>query len=111
MVSVAVGLAGSGCVRWHWLPAGRQSLVRRTAARARMCCSLIARRARDWYLGMAMPTLPLQVVILSRVPIAYRLPGIGTIVVILYSAAVLFVWLTYAKHAEYWLPYQVYPIA
>ena len=60
---------------------------------------------------LALYILPLQVVILSRVPIAYRLPGIGTIVVILYSAAVLFVWLTYAKHAEYWLPYQVFPFS
>jgi hypothetical protein len=58
---------------------------------------------------LALYILPLQVVILSRVPAAYRLPGLATIAVILYSAAILFVWLTFAKHAEYWLPYQLYP--
>jgi hypothetical protein len=31
--------------------------------------------------------------------------------VIAYSALVLFVWLNFAKHADYWLPYQFYPFA
>jgi hypothetical protein len=58
---------------------------------------------------LALYVLPLQVVVLSGAPRAYRLPGFGTVLVVLYSAAILFVWLTFAKHAEYWLPYQVYP--
>jgi hypothetical protein len=29
--------------------------------------------------------------------------------VILYSFAVLFVWLNYAVHSSSWLPYQLYP--
>jgi len=60
---------------------------------------------------LALYVLPLQVVILSRVPAAYRLPGFGTILVVAYSALILFVWLTFAKHAGYWLPYQIYPLA
>jgi hypothetical protein len=60
---------------------------------------------------VALYILPLQIVVLSRVPTAYRLPGFGTTLVVLYSAAILFVWLTFAKHAEYWLPYQIYPVA
>ena len=60
---------------------------------------------------LALYVLPLQLVILSRVPTAYKLPGVGTLLVIAYSAAILFGWLTFAKHAEYWLPYQLYPIA
>jgi hypothetical protein len=60
---------------------------------------------------LALYILPLQVVVLSRVPAAYRLPGFGTILVVAYSAIILFVWLTVAKHAEYWLPYQLFPLA
>ena len=58
---------------------------------------------------LALYILPLQVVILSRLPNAYRIPGVGTLLVVLYSAAILLVWLMYAKHAQYWLPYQLYP--
>lgn len=58
---------------------------------------------------LALYILPLQLVILSRLPRAYRAPGVGTIVVTLYSALILFVWLTFANHAEYWLPYQIWP--
>jgi hypothetical protein len=59
---------------------------------------------------LALYVLPLQLVILSRVPMAYRLPGFGTFLVIAYSALILFGWLSFAKHADYWLPYQLYPI-
>ena len=33
------------------------------------------------------------------------------VAVMLYSAAVLFVWLGFATHAQYWLPYRFYPLA
>ena len=59
---------------------------------------------------LALYILPLQVVILSRLPSAYKVPGTGTFLVTIYSAAILFGWLTFARHAEYWLPYQLYPI-
>jgi hypothetical protein len=29
--------------------------------------------------------------------------------VVAYSAAVLFTWLTFAVHAQYWVPYRFYP--
>ena len=59
---------------------------------------------------LALYILPLQIVILSRVPIAYRLRGAGSFLVIIYSALILFTWLTFAKHSSYWVPYQVYPL-
>jgi hypothetical protein len=59
---------------------------------------------------LALYILPLQVVVLSRFPFAYKVPGTGTFLVTIYSAAILFGWLTFAKHAEYWLPYQLYPL-
>ena len=59
---------------------------------------------------LALYITPLQVAILSRLPVAFRSPGPGKLMVILYSFAVLFVWLNFAAHAEYWLPYQFYPL-
>ncbi|HET7708172.1 MAG TPA: EpsG family protein [Sphingomicrobium sp.] len=58
---------------------------------------------------LALYILPLQLVILSRLPLAYRIPGVGTFLVTVYSALILFVWLNFAKHAGYWLPYQIWP--
>lgn len=58
--------------------------------------------------------IPLQLMVLSRlpdtfgdsVPAARRL----SLLVLMYSALVLFVWLNYASHAHYWLPYRLYPL-
>lgn len=57
--------------------------------------------------------IPLQLMVLSRVPdtfgktteAARNLSGL----VVIYSAVTLFVWLNYASHALYWLPYRMYP--
>lgn len=59
---------------------------------------------------LALYVLPLQVVILSRLPGTFGSPGIGRLTIVLYSAAVLFVWLNFAVHADAWIPYQVYPL-
>ena len=59
---------------------------------------------------IALYLLPLQVVVFSRLPRAYRLHGLGRLLVILYSAAILFGWLTFATHARYWIPYQITPL-
>ncbi len=62
---------------------------------------------------VALYWIPLQLFVLSRLPNALGKPdGLnGTLVrwVVAYSAAVLFVWLFFATHAVYWLPYQFYP--
>ena len=57
--------------------------------------------------------IPLQLLVLSRIPDSFavyeasarRLSGL----VVLYSAAVMFVWLNFASHAGYWLPYRFHP--
>lgn len=58
---------------------------------------------------LALYIMPLQMAVLSRVPnvVGSRL---GTILVVLYSLAVQFVWLNFATHAKYWVPYKVYPL-
>lgn len=58
---------------------------------------------------IALYVMPLQLAVLSRVPgtIMNQLPGKLTIIA--YSFAVQFVWLNYAVHAQYWLPYRFFP--
>ncbi len=59
---------------------------------------------------VALYLIPIQIFVLSRLPSAmqsrYRAGQIVRIGVLGYSALVLFVWLNYAAHAKYWLPYQ-----
>ena len=59
---------------------------------------------------IALYVAPLQVVILSRLPYVFTSGLLGKLAVIGYSFMVLYVWLNYAVHAEYWIPYQVYPL-
>ena len=62
---------------------------------------------------VALYLIPIQIFVFSRIP---RLAGsnirVRTLLVlgvIAYYAAVLFVWLNFATHAQYWLPYQFKP--
>ena len=55
--------------------------------------------------------IPLQIFVLSRLPYSTsdQDPGIGMkMLVIVYTGAVLFVWLNYAVNAGSWLPYRNY---
>jgi hypothetical protein len=60
---------------------------------------------------LALYVIPLQIAILSRLPRAFDSPTRLRAAVIGYSALVLFVWLNFAAHAKYWVPYQLYPLA
>jgi hypothetical protein len=57
---------------------------------------------------MALYTFPLQLAVLSRVPLAFPQQGSRALVVG-YSLAVQLVWLNFASHAGYWVPYHFYP--
>lgn len=59
---------------------------------------------------LSLYLMPLQVVVLSRVPFVYASRRLGTAIVALYCFAVQFVWLNFAAHAQYWIPYQFYPL-
>lgn len=58
--------------------------------------------------------LPLQLVVFSRLPNVLGKQnggrGIWIALVLGYYFAVQFVWLNYATHAQYWLPYRFYPL-
>ena len=57
---------------------------------------------------LALYALPLQIVVLARVPSALVSEGFGRALLIFYAAAVLFVWLTYGSHSDLWIPYRNY---
>jgi len=50
--------------------------------------------------------IPLQLAVLPRLAYLFKGRKLGRILIILYAALVLFVWLNFAVHAQYWLPYQ-----
>ena len=57
---------------------------------------------------MALYFIPLQIAVFSRLPyLAIRniSPGTVELGILAYYAAVLFVWLNFAAHARYWVPY------
>jgi hypothetical protein len=64
---------------------------------------------------MALYLVPVQIFVLSRLPLAlercYGAGQLAQIGVVTYSALVLFVWLNFAAHSRYWLPYQMVPFA
>jgi hypothetical protein len=58
---------------------------------------------------LALYTIPLQLVVLSRPRSVFISEGFGTVLIIAYAAIVQFTWLHYAHHARYWVPYQFWP--
>lgn len=59
---------------------------------------------------LALYIFPLQLAVLSRVPLALGSEGLGRLLVIAYAFLVQFVWLNFAAHAEYWIPYRLFPM-
>ena len=59
---------------------------------------------------LSLYLMPLQIVVLSRLPIVYTKPIFGTLLIASYCFAVQFVWLNFATHAKYWVPYKFYPL-
>lgn len=61
---------------------------------------------------LSLYLIPLQLVVLSRVPGAFgrsqRTQRFFAMAVLLYSGLALFVWLNFASNADAWLPYQFY---
>jgi hypothetical protein len=59
--------------------------------------------------------LPLQVWVWSKVPTSFgagrRTDLVLTTLVIAYSTAILWLWLAFANHSKYWVPYQIYPFS
>jgi hypothetical protein len=59
---------------------------------------------------IALYILPIQIAVLSRVPRGLMNEWSGKVAVIGYSLAVQFVWLNFAAHADFWVPYRFFPL-
>lgn len=63
---------------------------------------------------VALYMLPLQLVVFSHFPDVFGRRGkrndLQVAAVVGYYAAVQFVWLNFASHSQYWLPYRFYPL-
>lgn len=97
------GLLPAQRMFWTWMSLGALAFVGLLVASP--SSTAVDRVALYW--------IPLQLFVLSRLPNALgQRHGRNTgwvRAVVGYSAAVLFVWLFFADHSQYWLPYQFYP--
>lgn len=59
---------------------------------------------------LSLYLIPLQLAVLPRLTYLFHGRNLGRCLIILYAVMVLYVWLNFAVHAEYWLPYRIYPI-
>lgn len=64
---------------------------------------------------MALYMLPLQVVIFSHLPSVLggrkgRSSAFVSAAIVLYYSLVMFIWMNFANHSGYWLPYRFYPL-
>jgi hypothetical protein len=59
---------------------------------------------------LALYVIPLQIAVFPQLVRLFRRPEMGAVLVVAYSFAVLFTWLNFAEHAQYWLPYRVFPL-
>ena len=63
---------------------------------------------------LALYLIPLQLVLLGRLPYifsdSHRGGRVVVLAIILYSASIQYVWLNYATHARLWVPFKVYPV-
>lgn len=55
---------------------------------------------------LSLYLIPIQLAVLPRLALLFKERNFGRFMVILYAALVLFVWLNFAVHAKFWLPYQ-----
>ena len=82
---------------WFWVAAGSIIAVALVG---------VASTAVD---RIALYFIPIQMVVMARLPylLRQRIPASTVITGIVFGyALVLFVWLNYASHAGYWLPYR-----
>jgi hypothetical protein len=61
---------------------------------------------------MSLYFIPIQLFVFSRLPLLSRSLDTQAMItggIAVYYGAVMFVWLVYATHARYWVPYQMFP--
>jgi hypothetical protein len=58
---------------------------------------------------LALYLIPLQIAVLPRVAYLFKGEQVGRVLIVLYALTVMFIWLNFAAHARYWVPYNFYP--
>lgn len=58
---------------------------------------------------LSLYLIPLQLAVLPRLALLLKQRNFGRFLVICYAGLVMFVWLNFAVHAKFWLPYQIQP--
>lgn len=58
---------------------------------------------------MSLYIMPLQLAVISQMPNLTHDRRFGLILAIAYGAAVQFVWLNFAQHASFWVPFRFFP--
>jgi hypothetical protein len=58
---------------------------------------------------MSIYVMPLEIAVLARLPIAFRTRLPAAVSIVAFSFAVQFVWLNFAQHSKYWVPYRLFP--
>lgn len=58
---------------------------------------------------LALFFIPIQLAVLCRIPRLFENERLGSMLVIVYSALVQWVWFTYGVFASFWLPFQWWP--
>ena len=58
---------------------------------------------------LSLYLIPLQLAVLPRLAFLVKQRNFGRFLVGCYAALVMFVWLNFAVHAKFWLPYRIQP--
>lgn len=99
--------------RKHLVPDRQERLLWLWMAAFAFACLPLVPLASTAVDRVALYLIPIQLFVFARIPRLATTTQVRTPVVLAvvgYYAAVLFVWLNYATHAEYWLPYQFMPL-
>lgn len=88
---------------WYWMSLSALGLV----------AALVVSPSSTAVDRVALYWIPLQLFVWSHLPVALGQDGKASKqwvqYIVIYSGAVLLVWLLFATHAKYWLPYKFYP--
>ena len=114
IIRVVMNLVPAACYllfrrRMHFRPVDMKLWLYFSLAALAMPVLLLALPSSTVVDRLSLYLIPLQIAVLPRLRYVFKGPVFGKLLIVGYSALVLFTWLNFATHAEYWLPYQFYP--
>ena len=59
---------------------------------------------------LSLYIIPLQIVVIGRIPLMFKSRMFGVVTVAVYCFVVQFVWLNFAQFASSWVPYRFFPV-